>query len=390
MIPTTGNSVFLKDGTRYKIGPRVAEGGEGIVYEIQGKSHLLLKIYKSNKRADSEKWDMLRQKIEAFEAMHAGLSQITSDVCWIQNAVYYQHKFHGYIVPRVHGIKLSEWFTQMYNSQTMDEYAILNIARNIAKTIRALHNINIGKNEWPIIVGDLQPQNIILNEKNNHITLIDSDSFMIGGHECDVQLPTYISPERLQNPNRIRTCDEENYVLAYLFFHLFMFYGMVQPYPHKNGPSSHEECVKLGFFAYTQDPSLIDPHCVDRWNALSAGIRELFKRAFHDTHPVNNPSGQKRRPTPDEWYNVLAGLPQPGKIQRPSGPRHTGYPNTVNPAAKQNGGGAQGSATTPPPTAPPTAPATAPATSPSADNEATGCVIFIIFIAICWLISQFC
>ncbi|MBQ4437495.1 hypothetical protein II898_01335 [bacterium] len=306
-IPTENDYVVTSDNQNFQLGKKLGKGGEGIVYRVVNKPNLLVKIYQESKRRDRKGFLNLEHKIKGFETFYDKIFRhLCPEVCWVQKAVYFGGTFQGYICRYVSGISLEQWLNKRWKSKNKDDRDIQIIAIKIAKIVACLHDLKLPNGKlYPILVGDLQPQNILVDSKLN-VSIIDSDSFEIGEQACNVQFQIYVSPERLSNPNIKREANEENYVLAYLFFQMMMYNFNIQPYNHIGGPGSHVECVKKGYFGYVRDNGKrIKEVYYKRWKQFSPELQDCFKRAFHDTHPAQNPSGQLQRYKPQHWAQVF-------------------------------------------------------------------------------------
>lgn len=305
-IAKESDYVTSTSGKRFRLLKKLGEGGEGIVYTIEGRPDLLAKVYKKNKRKDENDYKHLEEKILAFEKHYKKFNERFPNVCWVHYAIYYNNKFQGYICRFARGVTLTQWLNDRIDRGNFDDKDIKKLAIKIAILLQDLHNWN---KSHPILVGDLQPQNILISS-NLDVSIIDSDSFQVGDTLCTVQCPMFVSPERLidelhHRPSKKRTPDEENYVMAYLFF-LMMMYGTVHPYFHFNHPPTPAERIIKGYFPYVQDNGRnVNEAYFERWKEFPPKVREGFKIAFYDSHPNRNPNGRKRRFTPEQWREAF-------------------------------------------------------------------------------------
>ena len=167
--------------TSYTLGSCLGGGGEGEVYEIAGKHNLVAKIYfdsKFNPTSESPNpRQELKEKIETMldQPVDPYINGVLS-VAWPQDILTNQQGlFVGYTMPRVNSkyhifaASRERERAKLYPNYTW-KTAIL-IAYNLALAVKVIHNTNA-------VVGDMNPNNIMLDEKG-HVTLIDTDSFNI-------------------------------------------------------------------------------------------------------------------------------------------------------------------------------------------------------------------
>lgn len=184
----TGNIYILEDS-------RMARGGEGSIYQIQGQERLVAKIFRPERR-DSERAEKLRWMVQT-KLNDEQLEQVT----WPQDVLYNEQGFAGYVMPKLSG---TDSLTAIYSSGTSGKYDLRHrilAAINLCCALQTVHDMGQ-------ICGDLNPQNICINLNENdkehafRVTLVDTDSyhFMAGGktYRCEVGLADYLAPELQQ------------------------------------------------------------------------------------------------------------------------------------------------------------------------------------------------
>ena len=183
-------------GVQYQIEEqRLAGGGEGSVFGIQGQPQFVAKIYKENRRT-SEREQKLCHMIQ-YRLTPDQLKQIT----WPQDVLYDENGFAGYVMPRLDKTdSLVSIYSNGFDNKYDIRYRVL-AAINLCVALKTVH-------EMGQVCGDLNPQNICINLDTTdavngfHVTLVDTDSYHFTAdgktYRCEVGLGDYIAPE-LQN-----------------------------------------------------------------------------------------------------------------------------------------------------------------------------------------------
>ena len=183
-------------GAQYQIEEqRLAGGGEGSVFGIQGQPQFVAKIYKENRRT-SEREQKLCHMIQ-YRLTPDQLKQIT----WPQDVLYDENGFAGYVMPRLDKTdSLVSIYSNGFDNKYDIRYRVL-AAINLCVALKTVH-------EMGQVCGDLNPQNICINLDTTdavngfHVTLVDTDSYHFTAdgktYRCEVGLGDYIAPE-LQN-----------------------------------------------------------------------------------------------------------------------------------------------------------------------------------------------
>ena len=154
--------------TSYTLGRRLGGGGEGEVYEITGMHSLVAKIYFKSKFTPTPESpaprQQLKEKIETMldQPVDPYINGVLS-VAWPQDILSDQQgQFVGYTMPRVDSkyhifaASRERERVQLYPHYTW-KTAIL-IAYNLALAVKVVQRTNA-------IIGDMNPNNIILEEK---------------------------------------------------------------------------------------------------------------------------------------------------------------------------------------------------------------------------------
>lgn len=311
-------------GMTYNLGTKIKGGGEGEVYELQGRSDLVAKIYYDSKFTPtsecSNPYEILKEKIETMldQPVDPYMNNVLS-VAWPQDILYdASGKFVGYTMPRVnskyhiYAASRERERNALYKNYTW-KVGIL-IAYNLALAVKKIH-------ETGAIVGDLNPNNIMIDSKG-HVTLIDTDSFNITNkqtgkvYKCSVGVPEMLPPE-LQGKNLAKTTsvftkETDSFALSIHIFNLLMNnchpFGCVgmnkSQSSSSNNPMVHN-IVKGNCPYVTSGAGDKSPNAPDMM-VLPTDIRALFDRAFsYNVTTAVKQSTISKRPSAEEWQNVL-------------------------------------------------------------------------------------
>lgn len=313
--------------TSYALGKRLGGGGEGEVYDIQGKSNLVAKIYFDSKFKPTAECasprQYLKEKIETMLAQPVNpyINGVLS-VAWPQDILFDQQgQFIGYTMPRVNSryhifAASRERERKMLYSNYTWKTSIL-IAYNLALAVKVIHDTNA-------VIGDLNPNNIMLDEKG-HVTLIDTDSFNIVNnktgriYKCTVGVPEMLPPE-LQGKNLAKDTSvfskfTDGFALSIHIFNLLMNnchpFGCVglnkSQSSSSNNPVVHN-IVKGNCPYVSTGNGATSPNAPDIM-MLPKEIRRLFDRAFsYNTRTAIQSATVSNRPSAEEWQFALGSL----------------------------------------------------------------------------------
>ena len=315
-------------GVQYQIEEqRLAGGGEGSVFGIQGQPQFVAKIYKENRRT-SEREQKLCHMIQ-YRLTPDQLKQIT----WPQDVLYDENGFAGYVMPRLDKTdSLVSIYSNGFDNKYDIRYRVL-AAINLCVALKTVH-------EMGQVCGDLNPQNICINLDTTdavngfHVTLVDTDSYHFTAdgktYRCEVGLGDYIAPE-LQNkmaqgydlknvPLPSYTKETDLFALAVHIFTLLMNgchpfacakennvkvsdIAQIQETSFRDSVVAPQpiENIKNGFFPFfDKKDGITTPIYAPAFQYLPEEIQVLFIRTFVEGY--EDPS---KRVTEDEWIAAL-------------------------------------------------------------------------------------
>jgi DNA-binding helix-hairpin-helix protein with protein kinase domain len=281
------------DKMEYRLGPLLAEGGEGRVFRLQGRHDVLAKVYHEpafhrdlklellielgNKRLlNVAAWPLSRLRDATDETIGFVMESL---VGWQPLHATYQIKSR----------------LEQHPNRTWRH--LVRIARNLATCVHHVH-------EAGLVIGDLNESNVLVSGESM-VKLIDVDSFQCrtAGRlfACEVGKPELLPPE-LQGRSLEGLCRTENhdgFALAVLIFQILMF-GR-HPFagrPEVDKEITLEESIEYGWYPYSSART----HPISAPKGLDIGwlapqVRDLFERAFDPEQAV--------RPSAQEWYRCL-------------------------------------------------------------------------------------
>ncbi len=285
----------------------IAQGGEGSVYEIEGQSGLLAKVYKTP-RSDYERkllWMMHNPPVQPRQpAGHASIA-------WPSDLLYDQRgAFIGYVMPRIRtAIPLLNVFNPRRRMQTLpgfDWRYLHRTARNMSSALSAIHARDY-------VVGDLNESNVLVTPAAL-VTFIDTDSFQVQAtyngqpvpYYCPVGKPEYTAPE-LQGrtfQTTWRSPAADRFALGVLVFQLLMdgSHPFRSRWHGQGDPPSVAEKISRGLFPYSAllaDP-VQPPTTIPSLKILHPEVEILVYRCFASGY-----RDAAQRPQPEEWEQAL-------------------------------------------------------------------------------------
>jgi len=303
-----------KGGLQYDLSATpLAAGGEGEIFNINGNSNSVAKIYKPGKATLDKERKLVKMINDPPD------NRVLSQIAWPQDVLYNAGQFAGFIMPKMN---INDDLNVVYEYGTAAKYPNmpwenrLIIAENLCAVLDSVHVAGH-------ICGDFNPKNISVNPNTGHIVFLDTDSYHIKDgtetYRCDVGIPEYLPPEvqvKMRGGGTLATAalptftkNTDNFALAIHIFQLLM--NGVHPFacaiiPTQSSvtaPQPSDNIVK-GSFPFMQNIQGVKiPAYAPKIDILPKDIQNLFERAFVDGH--FNPNA---RPSPAEWHKALQKL----------------------------------------------------------------------------------
>jgi len=302
-MPTRNEILYTSNGSPIRLGSEIGRGGEGAVYEVEGRTGQAVKLYLAP--IDSFKTAklqiMVRQQTD----------ELTKLTAWPSDLVLKSPKGRvtGLLMRRVTGFRpIHELYTPKSRLREFPRANwpfLIHVAANVARAFRLLHSSGV-------VIGDVNHGNILVNDFGV-CSLIDCDSFQVATHGrkyiCEVGVSTYTPPE-LQSKSLsmiVRTENHDNFGLAVLIFHL-LFMGR-HPFAGRfagKGEMPVERAIKecrFAFSAHGKAMQMSPPPNALHLSDLPVSLANLFEQAFS--------TGAARgaaRPGAEPWIEALESL----------------------------------------------------------------------------------
>lgn len=287
-----------------RLGRQLGKGGEGTVFEVEGRPDSAAKIYLS--AVSSERAD----KLVAMAAVRtAALDQLTA---WPTDVLRQSDgKVCGFVMAN---LRASKDIHKLYSPKSRladfpqaDWRLVVRAALNTARAFSVLHQAGH-------LVGDVNHGGVRVSPDAT-VKLIDTDSFQIS-HQgrtflCEVGVQDFTPPELHGKAFKqvTRTANHDNFGLAVLIFQMLM--NGRHPFAGRySGPGDMpiEKAIPEFRYAYGRDIArtrMSPPPLSASPAAASPWISDLWERAFGTEGA--KPGG---RPKAEDWVQALTKLEQ--------------------------------------------------------------------------------
>jgi DNA-binding helix-hairpin-helix protein with protein kinase domain len=287
---------YYIDRSPVTLAQKLGQGGEGVVFSIQGSDELAVKLYHSGAREER------RQKIESMVSQR--LADQSSLVSFPYKLVTDRSgEFHGFAMRKFAGAKpLHELYAPGSRKDAFPDASfqfLVHASINIAKAFASIHASGC-------IIGDVNHSGILVSNRAI-ASIIDADSFQFSSGKkkyfCSVGVPEYTPPE-LQGKtlrNLERNTNHDNFGLAVIIFQM-LFMGR-HPFAGrpKYGDTPIEKAITEFRFAYSKlrRTDLVPPPGIYGLSEMPNFLASAFEMAF-------SPEGVRKRPTAKEWISELS------------------------------------------------------------------------------------
>jgi DNA-binding helix-hairpin-helix protein with protein kinase domain len=298
--PREGDPVFLKNGKRAYLASPISSGGEGKIHAILRTPSALAKIYHPSLLKDPGPARLLEAKVAAM-CLKKQLATNRA-YAWPRYCLYADTgRFIGFGMGSIQGKSLRVVSSRQLLREQLPRWTRLEqcaIALNIVRSLSVLHQNGI-------IVGDLNPDNVLFCPRSMEVFLVDCDSYQLKSGDryflCEGYVGEFTAPELLRTRSalkRPRKIESEYFSIALLLFHLFMF-GQ-HPFARRQHSDPVEQMIK-GACPWLNKQLSEAP--LGPWNAywkhLPPVLRKQFQTAFANTR---SPAA---RPSLESWEAAL-------------------------------------------------------------------------------------
>ena len=240
-FPSVGSRLYLSSGEPIILTEKVAEGGEGSIYKTD-RANILAKIYAEDRLTKYREYKVKR--MVELEIKKSKNFAIAWPIDIVRTA---DGSFVGFIMDEVKGKKLQDIVFTPLNAKNygLSRKDLVEISLNLLKAFRYIHMKGI-------IIGDINPQNILIDTtRNNFVSIIDTDSFQFDIFKCEVGTLEFTRPSLLRENVNFREYTrvpmDEAFAVAVMIFRILML-GK-HPFSYKGGEDIIEN-MKKGNFPY--------------------------------------------------------------------------------------------------------------------------------------------
>jgi serine/threonine protein kinase len=233
----------------------LAEGGEGIIYEVGNQ---ILKVYKNTVDIKEKE-----QKVKLLMTKNLPKNVIKpTDIALDKN-----NNFIGYIMDKVDGEEFkrltNKKFLQINNVTTKDILKMLVDVKNVLTILHTQH----------IYISDLNDCNILF-DKNYNVYFIDCDSWTIDNIKCTVCMDSFKDPLLKGN-------DFSDLTDAFAFAVLaFKSLTRIHPFGGTTNPDMDIIERMTKGLSVIDNPTVTIPRTIRGWNNISPKLLEEWKNIF--------------------------------------------------------------------------------------------------------------
>lgn len=290
-IPSENDVVTTGNGRKIRLGGSISEGGEGVIFSVDGNS--VAKIYKRENNT--------RRKYEKIKLMVSKKLNFTG-ICFPSELLFNQYnQFVGFLMPKAKGKVIRNCVFGkphlMNNFPNWKKRDTVELSLTILEKIRYLHNHGI-------IIGDINPDNIMV-VSTKEVYFVDTDSYQVDGFPCPVGTVNFTAPEiqKKHFPDFLRTIGNENFAVATLLF-MIMLPGKA-PYAHQGGTDQVSN-IEDGEFSYPLGECSNKKAPDGAWRYIWSHMTYRAKEAFYETfHKGGKYYSEKDRLSVYNWIHIF-------------------------------------------------------------------------------------
>lgn len=282
------------------LSPRLAKGGEGEIYPLQGRGDILVKHYLDEVLNKDRAY--LQAKITAMQALRPEFKAM--NISWVAISVFdAQQQWRGYAMKKVEGHtmrSLAHMLLYKKHAPNLNRRDVANLMLSWLEVIQQLH-------QKQVMIGDYNLSNFMWNPATLEAGFIDCDSYQIQyqgqTYRCLVGSPDLTAPEHHGQSFRqvVRTPQSEYFSIAIILFMCFML-GR-HPYDIVDGEDPVKN-LQQGKFAYGKGNNgkrnIPKGQWYNIWSHMPYAMKNLFIQTF--TEGAAHPS---KRASIEQWQDVL-------------------------------------------------------------------------------------
>jgi TPR repeat protein/serine/threonine protein kinase len=288
-IPKEGDTLSSGNPGTVRLVKTLSAGGEGTIFETDHPDRVC-KIYHKDRLTSTR-----QKKIELMLSRKI----VKEGICWpidfVKNA---DGQFVGYLMPRANGKPMQHtMFVKPVLEKSFPAWSridLVNLCNAFLDKIQFLHSLNI-------IVGDINPLNILITEQSNKVWIVDTDSFQIEGFPCPVGTVNFTAPQ-IQGINYaefMRTREHELFAVATMLF--MILHPGKPPYAQEGGGDPAENIKKKNFAYPVLGKDVTGRAPQGPWQNIWANLHKDVQKAFWETFKESRPVEIGK------WKGVLRG-----------------------------------------------------------------------------------
>lgn len=280
----------------YTLSKELASGGEGVIFENEeeGGSYLF-KIYKPERRTE----ERIRKITAMTEQKDIAENRQGLNICWPQNLLYDRKgRVIGYAMEPVrNAVSVREIVCTLldghYEKSSFPwttRSDLVKLCIDIADGFRELHKLGNDAPGQRVLMGDVNPDNILVSKEKGTVWFIDVDSYQFREHNCPVGTPEFSSLRIVEEFKRRareddgtkreygdieRTNTDEKFAMSILYYYI-LFPGQ---FPYQAGGGSMADRIREGKFVYAND-NFGSAKYDYAWKNLTEEMRTMFRRTF--------------------------------------------------------------------------------------------------------------
>lgn len=283
-LPTEGDQVVTSKGKVIVLHKSVAAGGEGHIFLTDDIS-VVCKIYKKESLTE-----LKRDKIKLMLTRQVDIRGIAWPIDYVMNK---GGDFVGYVMPKAQGVPLQPTiFVKPHFEKCLPDWTRMDLAVVCLKFLEHMQTLHAAN----ILVGDINPLNILINKDSDDVWFVDTDSFQIENYPCPVGTVNFTAPEiqGQKYTSFLRTKDHELFAVATMLF-MILLPGK-PPYSQQGGGTPGENIKNMQFrYPFRNEDENIE-HRGEKlpsgpyrfiWSHLSFGIKEAFHETFRENKRVS-------------------------------------------------------------------------------------------------------
>ena len=270
-------------GGRYLLGKQIGKGGEAKIFDVINYNSAVAKLYNAELCTSCRE-----QKLKVL--LQIPIDPILEEqVAFPRDILYQNGRFVGFVMRKIFGgVSLDA----LCRDESFDMRKRITVAQNLCALLNDIHHVGL-------IVGDLNPFNILVIPSTGMVRLIDVDSWHVLDHNkvyrCEVCIPEYTSPAitNRMTGQTLKTADlptfskeSDIYSLSVLIFMLLMngtypfAVGLARGNKAEEAPQP-VELMREYRFPYTQCPAGCRlPVYGLPYKVLSPRLQAMFSKIF--------------------------------------------------------------------------------------------------------------